>query len=1179
MQCPKCKKITDDNASRCIHCGAKVNVACPACRTLNPLGTKECKNCGFELLKYCPKCNAANLPSSKQCRKCGADLNVARTSIISKNKTAALKLSAIKRKDSPINKLAAIVVEPVAKNPELFNEPQNQESTLFTTPVTVENEVKEENTSSPDVNVLMEKIAEAVQEDMTKTEPEEQIEEQEEQKEQEEELQTSDEEEVTAEDTVSEEENEEIEEEETESESEAEDETEAESEEAEEVEVEEEISEEEKEEENGEDDENILDEDEEVVQEDNVEEEDFDIYFQSQQNAKNTISDLLTNSQKYIVGLSGAQGTGKTYVLREVFNQLQSPDILWLWAECTPLTQVSAMGAIRDMLVNFFNISLICQNILNFKSDSKKFFAQEFPDLNREEVDLLINFLYPHKTSFYETINENRESTFELLEKLFFLIGERGRVFFIIDDFELIDGCSYDFICRLIEKGAVNNNFKLVITYGDTREIEGFISSSILSPKTFESVHLGDMSKEELDTMIYSFLKTKDVLPESILEEIKQNADGSPAYAESAISYLSEINAIEFGEEETTFNPDFTDIEIPKTTSSLIWAKLEQFKQNNQNAYKLLMNAAILGNKFSIELLNLVCELDLLTFEDTVKLLIGWGYFMQLNPDTFAFKNNLLWRECYEYAKNDIEYEEYNRKLLDTVSCNIVTNNSLKALLAQNINSAELCFEYWTQNTKLAAFIGDISLYVISQKQSLKYLEECKKDNEQLIKNNIYERIGKLLAQTAPAQALEFLSNAVIMAENSGNPVKIIDIATYLGIAAKRLDNYLGVIEVVNLVLKYIKKEENPLGWALVNQKKLEAVLTLGNCAELIDIAENDIIPVLRNYVYSSKSNFVLDSDLIYEGWIETNIILAQAYIMQGSNKAATILCSLDDMLEAHKIDNSYYKIYIDLMLALNYTLNGQIKKSADALRNISGQNYGMEFDEKLHSKWNFINALNKFILKQYDKLKPELFEIVAFANNCGDAFTKNILKLILGRMLQAEGDVGKASRIYNEQVTWFAKSKVAIGAMLGWYFITDATLQTEGAPEALEIAQKALDVAKNPKIQNYFFMILYKMQIAQIYLKKGDFDAAKMYIEKALLISKKGDLYSLKAQLHLMYGQYFEEVIKTHRGKAEELNPRIKKNYETALALARKIESATLIKTAQAAVSKYSEFSAGSSK
>ena len=95
-------------------------------------------------------------------------------------------------------------------------------------------------------------------------------------------------------------------------------------------------------------------------------------------------------------------------------------------------------------------------------------------------------------------------------------------------------------------------------------------------------------------------------------------------------------------------------------------------------------------------------------------------------------------------------------------------------------------------------------------------------------------------------------------------------------------------------------------------------------------------------------------------------------------------------------------------------------------------------------------------------------------------------------------------------------------------------------------------------------------MQIAEIYLTRGDLESARMYTEKALLIAKKGDLYTLKVKLHLLYGKCFERITESDKSKSYELKPRIKKNYETALGIARKIESAELLQEVQAAISDF---------
>ncbi len=105
--------------------------------------------------------------------------------------------------------------------------------------------------------------------------------------------------------------------------------------------------------------------------------------------------------------------------------------------------------------------------------------------------------------------------------------------------------------------------------------------------------------------------------------------------------------------------------------------------------------------------------------------------------------------------------------------------------------------------------------------------------------------------------------------------------------------------------------------------------------------------------------------------------------------------------------------------------------------------------------------------------MQEDLFRIVTFANNNGDNFTKNILKTLLGKIFKDNDNSKGAIEIFNDQIAYFAKEKMALGALLTWFLIADTTLETEGPESALEIAEQALQVAQNPKIDNYFFMIL----------------------------------------------------------------------------------------------------------
>ena len=737
----------------------------------------------------------------------------------------------------------------------------------------------------------------------------------------------------------------------------------------------------------------------------------------------------------------------------------------------------------------------------------------------------------------------------------------------------MMDGSSYDFILRLIANDMLDDNFKIIITYKDSRDVDGFISNSILPEGEFTSLYLNEMNNEEIDTMIREFCGQNNPIPIQIMQQIYENANGNPAYIDGIISYLSEAQALIEQNDKIIFNPDFGNIIIPKTLTEIVEAKLEVLKTTNNAVYKLIILAAIMGTKFSAEVLHFAADLEDVEFENALQILIHFGYFVGRYSSTLSFKNTLIWKECYNIAKNDLNYKEYNQNLYDAIAYNTLTNNSLKALIAQNLDSPEYCFNFWTENIKLAAYIGDISLYVISQKQCLKYLDKISSPQNTLIKNNIYERIGKLLANTAPSQAMEFLSNAILVAQNSGNILKLIDLSTYMGISAQLTGNHLGVIEIVDLVLKHIDKNTNPLGWALIKQKKLNALYTLGNLEELVNTAENDILPILSEYNSKRKKHNLFDNDLIYNGWFNANICLARAYILQGSNKGIELLLSISEYLNQNKLRTKDNLTMINLDLALGYSIQGNIKRSKQILKDTMQSYTGSHINNLMLSKWNFVNVLNQLFLKKYNEVQDELFEVVTFANNVGDDFTKNILKTLLGKVIKEAGNVMKALEIYNDQVTYFAGEKLATGALLSWYLIVESSLITDGPERALEIAEKALDVAKNPKINNYYFMVLYKMQIAEIYTIKGDLDAAKMYIEKALLLTKKYNLNYQRTKLYLMYGKYFEERLLKKPEKQSTIAPLVIKNYKAAMTLAKKLSLEMFYNEAKAATTNFETF------
>ena len=233
----------------------------------------------------------------------------------------------------------------------------------------------------------------------------------------------------------------------------------------------------------------------------------------------------------------------------------------------------------------------------------------------------------------------------------------------------------------------------------------------------------------------------------------------------------------------------------------------------------------------------------------------------------------------------------------------------------------------------------------------------------------------------------------------------------------------------------------------------------------------------------------------------------------------------LFDIIERNQIQDELFICKCKLTLALANTVKGNFKASEQMLEDVLKSYRENIMDNETIIRWNFINIINNFLRKRYDGMQEDLFQIVTFANNNGDNFTKNILKTLLGKMFKDNENTKQAMEIYNDQIAYFAKEKMALGALLTWYFISEATLVTEGPKNALEIAQQALEVAQNPKIDNYFFTVLFKMVIAKCCITLSDFDTAKIHIENAIFIAKKFSMNDLLSRLFLLYGTYFQEI------------------------------------------------------
>ena len=829
----------------------------------------------------------------------------------------------------------------------------------------------------------------------------------------------------------------------------------------------------------------------------------------SQQKVKARLLDSIKDANSCIITLCGESGVGKNLVLRYAANDLKNAKIIWLTGCCTQVTQLSPFGYFQDLLLNFFNVNNFCPDTLQLKKNSIRFFKQDFPTLSNAEILDLLNFLYPENLDKYENIYANKVKMFTVMKKVIFTIIEKINAVFVIDNFENIDGMSFDFLKELLEDDYVLQRCKFILISRVVKPGMGRIVSSKLTEENYVDLTIAPFTHNQIEVLINQYTDVN--IGKDFINLATKVSNGNPSIVEQMVMLYKDIKRNQL--KHICYD----------SKDAIIDARLGILKQEDISAYRMLIAMSVLGVKFYPAMLEHFDNNNPQEFERIIETLVQNGYINQINNLSFEFKSNDIWKTIVGIVKNDADFEDILNILYATLSIYKQSSIALLGYITQKLNDDAQALNIWTMLMKQASYIGDIGLYIISQKQSLKLIENKNDEFSQKIKKNIYTRVGKLLEPINNEAAFEYLQNAVMMLDDN-EEYKHIELLGYLASSSMKSGNYWGAIECADSVLNKVP-ETMELERTLIKTRQVRPLLRLGNYGQVINLIDTEIMPILEKYLAKGRNTAISSIKDLYITWLEVYFDFAEALTFQGDSRMFEIVKLIFEIIEKNKITDSAILCKAHLALALANTIKGDVKTSVKILDDIL-KDYSLDsMDSFIVSRWNFIDIVNKFISKDYDSLYTELFNVVAYANNVSDNFTKNILKTLLAKMLKDKNEIKKALEILEEQVAYFAKEKVATGVLLSWYLIAEIKLVTSGTQFALDIATKALDIAQGPNINNYFFISLFNKLIGEIYMAKQDFDSAKVYIEKSIFVAKQFNLEAILVKDYIQYAKFYQEL------------------------------------------------------
>ncbi len=827
--------------------------------------------------------------------------------------------------------------------------------------------------------------------------------------------------------------------------------------------------------------------------------------------AQETIMASIKAQNIKVISVNGDNEFGKNFIFKNLMRETANAGFAWLMGKCTPHTQLTPLGFIQNVLLNLFNVTNFCSNKKQLKRESIKFFKQDFDNLSTKEIYDLLNILYPENIDQFQNIQNNKQNSIRIIVKLFETIIGRMNTVLVCENIEYIDSFSYEVLNILMMNDFIREKITFLLTFPKEQSGINCITAPSLNDTNFVDVTIMQFTKEQIEPIFNAYQHLN--MSEDLKSKIMHYGQDNPILVEQLINMASD--AMHAGKE----------IKLSSDLKEILEYRLKLLNETDNPTYLILCAVSILGYKFYPVILNTIFNMNLEQIERCIMKLVKLNFIVPAVNSGFEFKTLSIWNHLIDLVKADtVSFLPVNQALYPLVSEYALSTTAILGFISQNLNFEEQTFAIWTKCTQFAAYIGDTGLYIILQKQILSIIDNINLVQADLIKRTIYAELGKLLEPENPQLAMEYLPKAITMLSEA-DFVEKIELLGYLASCSMKLKNYHGVIECVNNVIPLIP-DNFPVEVAMMKSREIKALEFLGNTGAIVNMIDNDILPVLEGALNNKIICKTISTDDIFETWMKTLLNLAYALVVQGDTRSFKVLNMLLNAYTTNQVNSNQFLIKIQTTLAFANTLSGDIRTSIKILDDILSKEE--EIEPYSMSFINLVSIFNRYFMNKEDLSYDELFQAAQYADNIGDDFTKNILKLLLGRLMQDRSSVKEAANIFTKQIEYFADKQNAIGVLLGWYFISKAKMVVDGPAEALDIASKALDIAESANISNHYFSLLLDKLIGEIYLALQDYESAKIYIEKALLIAKNFNIKYQLAELYILYSKYLQEYALT---------------------------------------------------
>jgi serine/threonine protein kinase/tetratricopeptide (TPR) repeat protein len=487
----------------------------------------------------------------------------------------------------------------------------------------------------------------------------------------------------------------------------------------------------------------------------------------------------------------GDAGIGKTLLIAEFRRRLSDQTGLFLQGRFFDYFGTTLYHPLLDSLN---------QKLRHLQQDAAQFQAIFGAITQRVAHDIATNWtswnIQPRTGSLQSVPESEQLRAFEYLTQVYIKLARFQPIIICIDDLQWADDISLNFFSYLLRR-SLGEPLQFIFTarLPEVRQKEHPVNhwlNLIATTRPPEQLPLAGLSPTEVGQYLHTVFGALDVKP-ATLTQLWQETQGNPYFLTEVLRLLVEQETIVWAGDKWSIPTQLDEINLPATIVNIVAVQLSQF---SAPVLDIFMQAAVLGDQFSFEILQLVSALP----EDELRLIIEIGlagYIFQTvseNPcllpqsdELYAFHQKTVRKVLYNKLNPRRRRRLHQRVaefLKQTFNC--LQTERASALLAQHYTAAEQyqrAFQYNLQ-AALAAWqasaIAETTKYVQQLALLWPHLPELHLLEEALERQNLPD-ITNQPQSLAFAQYLILQGNLLILEKDFNNAESVLDRALRLG--------------------------------------------------------------------------------------------------------------------------------------------------------------------------------------------------------------------------------------------------------------------------------------------------------------------------------------------------------------------------------------------------------------